>query len=68
MRLSEDDRQRVEVAVRRMIAELRAKPTQEKEDGLGVEIASMSAAEREHVSAVLLRIVAEERGPVPGPC
>jgi hypothetical protein len=60
--LSDGDRQRVEGAVRRMIAEYRAKPTQEKEDGLGVEIATLPPAEREYVSAVLLRIVAEERG------
>jgi hypothetical protein len=65
MPLSEEDQQRVEAAVRRMIAELRARPTQEKEDGLGVEIAAMPAAEREQVSAVLLRIVAEERGGAP---
>lgn len=62
MALSEDDQLRVEAAVRQMIAELRVKPTQEKEDGLGVEIASMPPEEREHASAVLLRIVAEERG------
>ena len=63
MALSEDDRQRVETAVRRMIAEYRAKPTQEKEDGLGVEIATLPPEEREYVTTVLLRIVAEERDP-----
>jgi hypothetical protein len=63
MALSEADELRVEAEVRRMIAELRLKPTQEKEDGLGVEIAAMPAQERELVSVVLLRIVAEERGP-----
>jgi hypothetical protein len=62
MTLADEDRIRVEAAVRRMIAEYRAKPTQEKEDGLGVEIAALPPAEREHVTAVLLRIVAEERG------
>lgn len=61
MTLSDEDRRRVEAAVRRMIAGYRAKPTQEKEDGLGVEVATMPAAEREYVSVVLLRIVAEER-------
>jgi hypothetical protein len=63
MALSEMDELRIEAAVRQMIAELRVKPSQEKEDGLGVEVAAMPAEEREHVSAVLLRIVAEERGP-----
>jgi hypothetical protein len=60
--LSDEDRQRVETAVRRMVAEYRAKPTQEKEDGLGVEVATLPPAEREYATAVLLRIVAEERG------
>ena len=60
--LSDDDRQRVETELRRMIAEYRAKPTQEKEDGLGVEIATLPPEEREYVTTVLLRIVAEERG------
>ncbi|HYH54335.1 MAG TPA: hypothetical protein VD761_09405 [Solirubrobacterales bacterium] len=60
MNLGADDDQRVEAEVRRMIAELRAKPTQEKEDALGLEIANLPAGEREQVPAVLLRIVAEE--------
>jgi hypothetical protein len=59
--LGEDDKQRVEAEVRRMIAEYRAKPTQEKEDGLGVEIATLPPAQREYVTTVLLRIVAAER-------
>jgi hypothetical protein len=62
MALSDEDKRRVEAAVRQMIAEYRAKPTQEKEDGLGVEIAALPPQEREYVPAVLLRIVAEERG------
>lgn len=61
MVLGEDDKQRVEAEVRRMIAEYRAKPTQEKEDGLGVEIATLPPAQREYVTTVLLRIVAAER-------
>lgn len=59
MELSAEDRERVEAEVRRMIAELRARPTQEKEDALGVEIATMPPAEREHVTAVLLRMLRE---------
>jgi hypothetical protein len=43
-----------------MVADLRARPTQEKEDALGLEIANLSASERELVPGVLLRIVAEE--------
>ncbi len=44
-----------------MVAELRARPTQEKEDALGLEIALMPPAEREHVTTVLLRMLAEPR-------
>lgn len=50
-----------EAKVRGMVAELRAKPTAEKEDELGLAIATMPPAERDQVPAVLLRIVAEER-------
>jgi hypothetical protein len=60
MDLSREDQQRVEREVRRMVVELRARPTQEKEDALGVEIALMSPAEREHVTAVLLRMLRED--------
>jgi hypothetical protein len=59
MDLNSEDRERVEGEVRRMVAELRARPTQEKEDALGVEIALMTPAEREHVTAVLLRMLGE---------
>lgn len=59
MELSSEDRQHVEEEVRRMVAELRARPTQEKEDAPGVAIANMPAAEREHVTAVLLRMLGE---------
>ena len=62
MHLGPEDKRRVESEVRRMAAELRAKPTQEKEDAIGLEIATMPAPEREHVPSVLLRILAEERG------
>jgi hypothetical protein len=61
--LSEAERRRVEATVHQMIAEYRARPTQEKEDGLGVEVARMPPQEREHVTAVLLGIVAAERAP-----
>lgn len=60
MDLSREDQERVEREVRRMVAELRARPTQEKEDALGVEIALMSPAERDHVTAVLLRMLRED--------
>lgn len=62
MELSGDDKRRVEERVRGMIAEYRAKPTQEKEDHLGVELLAMPPAEREYTTVVLLRIVTEERG------
>jgi hypothetical protein len=61
--LSDEQRGQVEEAVRRMIAELRAKPTQAKEDRLGLAIATLPSEQREYATAVLLRIVAEERGP-----
>ncbi|HEY3492399.1 MAG TPA: hypothetical protein VGK43_05570 [Solirubrobacterales bacterium] len=59
MELSGEDQRRVEEEVRRMVAELRARPTQEKEDALGVAIATMPPAEREYVTAVLLRMLGE---------
>lgn len=62
MALSEEDRERVEAKVRWMVADYRAKPTPAKEDGFGVELAALAPAEREHVAAVLLRIVTEEAG------
>lgn len=62
MALSDEERARVEEAVRRMIVELRAKPSQAKEDRLGLEVATLPPEERAYVTTVLLRIVAEERG------
>jgi hypothetical protein len=59
--LSPEDKQRVEDEVRRMVAALRARPTQEKEDALGLEIALMPPAEREHVTAVLLQMLEEKQ-------
>ncbi|HYQ78502.1 MAG TPA: hypothetical protein VEP91_05250 [Solirubrobacterales bacterium] len=47
----------MEEEVRQMVTELRARPTQEKEDALGLRIASMLPPEREHVTAVLLRML-----------
>lgn len=60
MELSAEDRERVEEEVHRMVAELRARPTQEKEDALGLQIAIMPPAEREYVTAVLLRMLGED--------
>jgi hypothetical protein len=60
--LSQEDKERVESEVRRMVAELRARPTQEKEDALGLEIATLPPAERDYVPEILLRIVAAEGG------
>jgi hypothetical protein len=61
MPLTPQDRDRVDETVRRMVREYRAKPTAEKEDALGVELLAMPPEQREHVTAVLLAIVAEER-------
>jgi hypothetical protein len=60
MDLSTEDQKRVEAEVRRIVAGLRARPTQEKEDALGLEIALMPPAEREYVTAVLLRMLSED--------
>lgn len=60
--LSNEDKARLEAEVRRMVASLRAKPTQEKEDALGLEIATLPPAERDYVSEILLRFLAEEAG------
>jgi hypothetical protein len=63
MDLNSEDQRRVEEEVHQMVAELRARPTQEKEDALGVRLAIMPAAEREHVTTVLLRMLGGEDGP-----
>jgi hypothetical protein len=57
MELSPEIQARVEQEVHQMVAELRARPTQEKEDGLGVVIANMPPAEREFVTTVLRRML-----------
>jgi hypothetical protein len=59
MDLSAEDQQRVEDDVHRLIADLRARPTQEKEDALGLKVATMPVAEREYVTTVLLRLLRE---------
>lgn len=61
MSLSNEDKARVRAEIEAMIAEYRAKPTQELEDELGLRIAVLPPEEREHVPAVLLEIVAAER-------
>jgi hypothetical protein len=61
MDLTSEDRQRVEEKVRRLVAELRARPTQEKEDAIGLEIATMPAAERDYVTMVLLQMLGRDR-------
>jgi hypothetical protein len=61
MPLSSEEKARVRDEVERMIAEYRLKPTQELEDELGLRVATLPAAEREFVPAVLLEIVAAER-------
>jgi hypothetical protein len=69
MTLSNADEQRVEAEVAGMIADLRTRPSQEKEDRIGLEIAVMPEEERAFVPAVLLRFVAAERRgePLPDP-
>lgn len=61
MPLSEADEQRVEAELAGMIEELRVNPNQEKEDRIGVQVATMPEEEREFVPTALLRFVAAER-------
>jgi hypothetical protein len=69
MALSEADERRVEGEVAGMIADLRMRPSQEKEDRIGVEISVMPEEERAFVPTVLLRFIAAERRvePLPDP-
>jgi len=50
-----------------MVAELRTRPSQEKEDRIGVQIAVMPEEERAFVPTVLLRFLAAERRGEPLP-
>jgi hypothetical protein len=63
MSLSDEEKAAVRAEVDLMIAEYRAKPTQELEDGLGMRIAVLPPEQREYVPSVLLEIVAAERQP-----
>jgi hypothetical protein len=69
MALTETDERRVEGEVAGMVADLRFRPSQEKEDRIGLEIAVMPEEERAIVPTVLLRFVAAERcaEPLPDP-
>ncbi|HVX32798.1 MAG TPA: hypothetical protein VHA80_06610 [Solirubrobacterales bacterium] len=69
MPLSPEDERRVEAEVAGMVADLRLRPSQEKEDRVGLEIAVMPEEERAFVPTVLLRFVAAERRgePLPDP-
>lgn len=61
MALSEADERRVEGEVLRMVIDLRFRPTQEKEDRIGLEIAAMTAEDRAFVPTALLRLMVMER-------
>ena len=67
MALSEDDERRLEAEVARMVAELRALPSQDKEDRIGIEISLLPAEERAFVPTVLLRFLVAERAGEPLP-
>lgn len=62
MDLTQEDRARLRGELEAWIAEYRAKPTQELEDEIGLRVATLPPAERECVPALLLEIVAAERG------
>ncbi|MBS1887894.1 MAG: hypothetical protein JSU06_11970 [Actinobacteria bacterium] len=61
MALSEADERRVEGEVAGLVAELRFRPSQEKEDRVGLAIAVMPEEERDFVPVALLRFVDAER-------
>ena len=61
MALSADDERRIEGEVAGMAAELRERPSQEKEDRIGVEIAILPEEERDFVPTALLRLLVRER-------
>lgn len=61
MALSEEDERRVEGQVLAMTRELRFRPSQEKEDRIGVEIAILPEEERDFVPIALLRLLVRER-------
>jgi hypothetical protein len=61
MALSEDDERRVEGVLLRMTEELTWRPSQEKEDRIGVEIAVLPEEERDFVPTALLRLLVRER-------
>ena len=61
MALNEADERRVESVVARMVAELRNRPSQEKEDRIGVEICVLPEEERAFVPTALLRLIVAER-------
>ena len=61
MALSEDDELRVEGQILAMTRELRHRPSQEKEDRIGVEIAILPEEERDFVPTALLRLLVRER-------
>lgn len=67
MALSEADERRLEAEVARMIEELRFRPSQEKEDRIGLEISLLPEEERAFVPTVLLRFIAAERRGAPLP-
>jgi hypothetical protein len=69
MALSEADERRLEAEVARMVSELRFRPSQEKEDRIGLEISLLPEEERAFVPTVLLRFIAAERRgePLPEP-
>ncbi len=62
MNLSGEDRARLRAELDLWIAEYRSKPTQELEDELGLRVATLPPPERECVPALLLEMVATERG------
>jgi hypothetical protein len=61
MALSEEDERRVEGQLLAMTRELRHRPSQEKEDRIGVEIAILPEEERDFVPTALLRLLVRER-------
>jgi hypothetical protein len=61
MALSDEDERRVEGELLRMTQELRFRPSQEKEDRIGLEVSLLAEEDREFAPTALLRLLVRER-------
>ena len=61
MALSEDEERRVEGELLRMTIDVRHRPSQEKEDRIGLEVSLLDEEYRDFVPTALLRLLVRER-------